>query len=104
MDLQKRKSLLAIPVSSFTSKLNKLLHDEEFNCLKIPVFPRLPFGKHKDMIGNEPKFEILPKDTLINSESIKNLKLESGRIRKTVGPSFTSTIIRIKKRILTRKN
>ena len=97
-----RKSILAIPFGSFTSRLVSMIREEETNCVKIPTFPKYPFGIHKDMLANEPRFELLPRDTLINSESVKNIKLESGRINRAISSSLSTSIFKMKKKLIKR--
>ena len=96
----RRKSILAIPLASFSAKLHNMVHDDEANCVKIPKFPKYPFGDHISMLGTVPKFELLPKETPINSDNIKNIKIESGRIKRIITSGMLSSILKIKKKIL----
>lgn len=50
------------------------------------------------MLSKEPEFKILPKEVLTNIESINNLKIESGRIKRTITTSPSMPIIKNKKK------
>lgn len=97
IDLMRRKSLLAIPVGQFTARIKNLILEEDMNYARIPLSPKYPFGKHIEMLSKEPEFKILPKEVLTNTESINNLKIESGRIKRTITTSPSIPIIKKKK-------
>ncbi|OMJ77793.1 hypothetical protein SteCoe_22543 [Stentor coeruleus] len=98
MEPMRRKSLLAIPVGQFTARIKNLIIDEDMNYARIPLLPKYPFGKHIEMLSKEPEFKILPKEVLTNTETIKNLKIESGRIKRTITTSPSIPIIKKKKK------
>ena len=100
----RKKSILAIPLASFSAKLNSMVHDEDANYVKIPKFPKYPFGEHINMLGKVPKFELVPKETPINSDNVKNIKIESGRIKRTITSSLSASILKIKRKILKSRN
>ncbi|OMJ80526.1 hypothetical protein SteCoe_19223 [Stentor coeruleus] len=83
----KKKSLLAIPIGHFTSRIKNYLLDEDLNYAKIPLLPKFPFGKHVDMLDKEPEFKVVPKEILTNSESVNSIKFESGRMKRTITTS-----------------
>lgn len=83
----KRRSLLAIPLGHFTSRIKNYLLDEDLNFVKIPLLPKFPFGKHIDMLDKEPEFKVMPKEILTNSESVNSIKIESGRMKRTITTS-----------------
>lgn len=51
--------------------------------VQVPLFPKLPFGKHSEMAQGIPKF----KELKTNNEELMKIKLESGRIRRIVNES-----------------
>ena len=96
-DIRVTKSLLAIPFNSLNARISKIIADEEVNAIKIPTFPRLPFGVHKDMLSQCPTFEVIPREFEYNSDNIKAIKLESGRIRKAIAQGIIKPLQRIKR-------
>ena len=51
--------------------------------VQVPLFPKLPFGKHSEVGKGMPKF----KELKTNNEELIKIKLESGRIRRIVNES-----------------
>lgn len=98
-----RKSLLAIPLVPFTRRITTLITEEEINLVKIPTFTKSPFGVHTDMLAKCPTFEILPRGSLHNYDSIKAIKLESGRIKKTIANGTSNALFKIKKKFRRKK-
>ena len=99
-----RKSMLAIPINPFTSRLSHVINDKEKNGIKIPTFPKSPFGVHKEMLHKSPTFEILPKETGTNYDNIKAIKIESGRIKRSVESGLSTALFRIKGKKYHKKN
>lgn len=58
--------------------IKKIVNNNEM--IKIPVFPKLQFGKHIEMAKIEPEYFLLPKHAEEDVERIKQLKREGGRI------------------------
>lgn len=48
--------------------------------VQVPIFPKLPFGVHSKMLKSDPIFI----ETSMNSEQLKQIKLENGRIRRAI--------------------
>jgi hypothetical protein len=48
--------------------------------VQVPLFPKLPFGKHSDMAKSTQKFKQLS----LESEEVVRMKIESGRIKRAV--------------------
>ncbi|OMJ82374.1 hypothetical protein SteCoe_16978 [Stentor coeruleus] len=84
-----RKSILAIPINSFTSRLSSILTEHETIGLQIPTFPKSPFGVHSEMLSRCPTFEVLPQESIYNVDNIRAIKVESGRIKRAVAQSIS---------------
>lgn len=92
-----RASFLAINLNAMSSTISKVLKKEEFNCLKIPTFPKSPFGMHSDSSKRFPTFQVVPKPSDLNIENINAIKLESGRIKRCIKSTSSSAIGFLKK-------
>jgi hypothetical protein len=97
-----KNSIISIPITAFANKIQEIVNDES-NYVKIPVFPKFPFGKHRDMIGSIPRFELIPKESINSYESIRNFKLEGGRIKRNIISNTSSLILRVKRKALRSK-
>lgn len=93
-----RKSILAIPINSFTSRLSSILTENETIGLQIPTFPKSPFGVHSEMLSRCPTFEILPQESIYNVDNIRAIKVESGRIKRAVAQSVSGFPLSFKKK------
>lgn len=51
--------------------------------VQVPLFPKLPFGKHSEMAKGTSRFRVLN----TNNEELMKIKLESGRIRRIINES-----------------
>lgn len=101
---EEKKKILAIPFV-FNSKLKKFISDEMANYVKIPSFPKLPFGQHEEMLSGDLRFELYPKEILVNTEKIRSIQLECGRIKstrlkRTVTTSVSAPQLKIKSKTL----
>lgn len=92
-----RASFLAINLNAMSSTISKVLKNEDFNCLKIPTFPKSPFGVHSDSSKRFPTFQVVPKPSDLNIENINAIKLESGRIKRCIKSTSSSAIGFLKK-------
>lgn len=99
-----RKSLLAIPLGSLTSRISNFVIEDDLNKIKIPTFPRTPFGEHCSMLTRCPTFEVIHKEMINNADSIKAIKLESGRIKRCIHQSISAALIKNKNNRLHKKN
>jgi len=73
------------------SKINQVNSSNSFlpsgiaSPVQVPTFPKLPFGIHSQMLKRDPIF----KEIIVNSEQLKQFKIESGRIRRAVKESHS---------------
>lgn len=56
--------------------------------VQVPIFPKLPFGVHSKMLKSNPIFI----ETSMNSEQLKQIKLENGRIRRAINETSVKKI------------
>lgn len=62
------------------SSPNSFLPSGIISPLQVPTFPKLPFGIHSQMLKKNPIF----KEINVNSEQLKQFKIENGRIRRAI--------------------
>ena len=86
-----RKSFLAINLNSMSSSISTLVKNDELNLVRIPTFPKSPFGIHSDSRVNYPTFKVIPKPPDLNIDNIKAIKLESGRIKRVIAKSASNS-------------
>lgn len=86
-----RASFLAINLNAMSSTISKVLKNEDFNCLKIPTFPKSPFGVHSVKNNYFPTFKVIPKPSDLNIENINAIKYESGRIKRCISKSASNS-------------
>ena len=65
---------------SFAELIKRIAANNDSNIIKVPVFPKLEFGKHVEMVCVDPEFKLLPKE--VNPKKIKNAKKKGGRLQK----------------------